>query len=158
MDFSKKEISPAPSASSKGFKGVIAKARIGRKDESSATSLNGTDDSSERSGIRDSVDSLIDRAREARASKGSSIDDNGLPSGPSNLSKLIPGRVKKKLKKREEAVKQQEEEADGGRGRSLEDQTATSALLDAIPNNRRRSTLEEDGADSLITVDSEVVS
>ncbi len=154
MDGPNKEMSPAPSVSSKGFKGVIAKARIGRKDDPSLTSLNGTDDGSERSGIRSSVDSLMDRAR---ASRNPSIDEGGIPPGPSSLSKLIPGRVKKKRKQREEAVLQLETE-DGplGRGRSVEDSTATAAVSQPqLSANRSQSSIGGDGTSSLITVDSD---
>ena len=148
------EISPAPSnsaLSSKGFKGVIAKARLGRKDDNSTTSLNGSDES-ERGGIRSSVDSLIDRARD---SERPSVDD-GLPSGPSNLSKLIPGRIKKKRRKREEAEQLQQELAEG-RGRSADDQTATVAESRLQPVNESRKTLGEDGG-SLLTIESDTES
>ena len=145
---SSQEISPAPSASSKGFKNAIAKARIGRKNDVSTNSINDGDDGSERGGIRDSVDSLIDRARSNRGS----VDD-GLPPAPSTLSKLIPGRVKKKRRKREEAELAQKD-AEDGRGRSAEDQAATSALSQPRTDNRSRSTLG-DGDGSLTTYDSD---
>jgi len=151
MDPTTKEPSPAPSMSAqstKGFKGVIAKARLGRKDNSSTTALNGTEDSSDNNGVRNSVDSLLDKAR---GSRGSS--DDGLPPGPSNLSKLIPGRVKRKKKEREEA-EQAQREAEDGRGRSIEDQAATAAIPTS-PLIRSRSTLEDDGDNSLVTIDSE---
>ena len=143
-----KELSPAPSTAPKGFKTALSKARINRKNDQSTDSLNEADDG-ERGGIRQSVDSLRDRAR---ISRGGSVDD-GLPAGPSNLSKLIPGRVKKKKKLREEA-EQAQKEAEDGRGRSADDSTATSALASPSPNNRSRSTLE-DGEGSLIEDDSE---
>ena len=154
MDGPAKELSPAPSTSAapstKGFKGVVAKARLGRNKNESTTSLNGSEESSEPSAVRLSVDSLIDKARDSRKT---SVDDEGLPPGPSNLSKLIPGRVKKKRRKREEAEQLQQELAEG-RGRSVEDQTATSAEpRKPSKDNRSRSTLGEDG-ESLITVDS----
>ena len=146
---SSQEISPAPSGSSKGFKNAIAKARIIRKNDIPAGSINDGDDGSERGGLRDSVDSLIDRARSTR---GGSVDD-GLPPGPSNLSKLIPGRVKKKRRKREEAEQAQKESEDG-RGRSAEDQVATSAVTQPRIDNQSRSTLG-DGDGSLTTYDSD---
>ncbi|KAK4692245.1 hypothetical protein P7C71_g4923, partial [Lecanoromycetidae sp. Uapishka_2] len=128
MDSPNKELSPAPSTSApsgKGLKGVLKKARLGRRDEVSTVSLNGSDEGvAEQGGIRKSVDSLLDRARD---SNRASVDETGLPSGPSNLSKLIPGRVKKKRRKREEAEQQQQLEVADGRGRSLDDQTATAA-------------------------------
>jgi len=157
MDAPHKEPSPAPSTSAtsgKGLKSVLKKARLARKDDSSTVSLNGSDEgNTEQGGIRKSVDSLLDRARD---SNRSSVDDNGLPSGPSNLSKLIPGRVRKKIRKREEAEQQQQEIADG-RGRSGDDQPATAAESRRQPGNKSRSTLGEDG-ESLITVESETES
>ena len=155
MDAPSQETSPAPSASAatskKGFKGAVAKARLGRNKDESTVSLNGSNEGSESGGLRHSVDSLIDKARDSRKP---SLDDDGLPPGPSNLSKLIPGRVKKKRRKREEAEQLQQELADN-RGRSVEDQTATSAEPRKLSkDNRSRSTLGEDG-ESLITVESE---
>ena len=144
---SSQELSPAPSVSSKGLK-AIAKARIARKGESSTTSLNQIDNDSDRGGVRNSVDSLLERTRSTRPSV-----DNGLPAGPSNLSKLVPGRVKKKKKRREEAEKIQKE-AEETRGRPLHEQIATSALSSPPLNSQSRSTLG-DGEDSLVTQDSE---
>jgi len=152
MDAPNKELSPALSTSApsgKGLKGVLKKARLGRKDDASTISLNGSDEGNT-GGLRNSVESLLDRARDNR----SSLDD-GLPSGPSNLSKLIPGRVKKKLKKREEAEHQQE--LGDGRGRSVEDQTATAVESKTQSGNKSRDTLGED-AESLITVESDTES
>lgn len=97
---------------------------------------------------------MIDKARDSRKS---SLEDDKLPRGPSNLSKLVPGRVKKKRRKREEAEQLQQELAEG-RGRSVEDQTATSAEPRKLSkDNRSRSTLGEDGG-SLITIDSDTES
>ena len=159
MDTSAKSVSPAPSTSEpKGFKGLVAKAKLGRKDAQSTTSLNGSsvsDEATERAGIRNSVDSLIDKVRDGR---GDSLDD-GLPPGPSNLSKLIPGRVKKKRRKREEAEQQLQQETADLRGRSADGQTATSAAPTAPSDqNRGRSALEEDEEEdggSLITIESD---
>lgn len=152
MDGLAKSTSPAPSTapSSKGFKGIVAKARLGRDKSDSTPSLNSSDEGNEPSGVRNSVDSLIDRVRDSRQS---SIDDDGLPSGPSTLSKLVPGRVKKKRRKREEAEQQQQELE--RRGRSIGDQTATAAVPEELTkDNTSRSTLGEDGA-SLLTVESD---
>lgn len=152
-------VSPAPSTTErKGFKKLVAKAKLGRKDTPSTTSLNGSnisDETSERAGIRNSVDSLMDKVRDSR---GSSLDD-GLPSGPSNLSKLIPGRAKKKRKKREEAEQQLQQEAADPRGRSVDGETATSAGPTTLSkDNTSQSALgeddEEDGG-SLITIESD---
>ena len=159
MDTSAKSVSPTPSTSEpKGFKGLVAKAKLGRKDAQSTTSLNGSsvsDEANERAGIRNSVDSLMDKVRDGRRD---SLDD-GLPPGPSNLSKLIPGRVKKKRRKREEAEQQLQQETADLRGRSADGQMATSAAPTApFDPNRSRSALEEDeGEDggSLITIESD---
>ena len=157
METSATSISPAPSTSEpKGFKGLVAKAKLGRKDAPSTTSLNGSsvsDEVSERGGIRNSVDSLMDKVRDSR---GSSLDD-GLPPGPSNLSKLIPGRIKKKRRKREEA-EQQLQTADP-RGRSADGQIATSAVPTTLSGDNRsqsaRGEDEEEDGGSLITIESE---
>ena len=159
METSAKSVSPAPSTSEpKGFKGLVAKAKLGRKDAPSTTSLNGSsfsDEVSDGAGIRNSIDSLIDKRRD---STRSSIDD-GLPSGPSTLSKFIPGRVKKKRRRREEAEQQLQQETADPRGRSTDGQIATSAVPTALSkDNTSRSALgedeEEDGG-SLITVESD---
>ena len=157
MDNSAKSVSPAPSTSEvKGFKGLVAKAKLGRKDAQSTTSLNGSsvsDEANERAGIRNSVDSLMDKVRDGRRD---SLDD-GLPPGPSNLSKLIPGRVKKKRRKREEAEQQLQQETADLRGRSADGQIATSAAPTA-PSDRSRGALEEDEEEdggSLITIESD---
>ena len=152
MDGSK-ELSPAPSASGapvKGLKSVLAKARLGRKDNPSTASLNGSDES-EIGGLRNSVDS-VDKIRDG----GRSSVDDGLPTGPSGLSKLIPGRVKKKRKKREEA-EQLQRELEEGRGRSADDQTATAAVSRREAGNESRTTLGEENG-SLITVESDIES
>ena len=158
MATSAKSVSPAPSTSEpKGFKGLVAKAKLGRKEAPSTTSLTGSsisDEVSERAGTRNSVDSSRDKVRDSR---GSSLDD-GLPSGPSNLSKLIPGRMKKKKKRRKREEAEQQLQADP-RGRSADGQTATSAVPTALfGNNRSRSALEEDeeeDGESLITIESD---
>ena len=159
MDTSAKSVSPAPSTSEpKGFKGFVAKAKLGRKDAQSTTSLNGSsvsDEATERAGIRNSVDSFIDKVRDGR---GDSLDD-GLPPGPSNLSKLIPGRVKKKRRKREEAEQQLQQETADLRGRSADGQIATSATATSPSDqSRSRNALEEDEEEdggSLITIESD---
>ena len=152
MDGSK-DLSPAPSASgapSKGLKSVLAKARLGRKENPSTASLNGSDES-EIGGLRNSVDS-VDKTRDG----GRSSVDDGLPAGPSGLSKLIPGRVKKKRRKREEAEQLQQELTEG-RGRSADDQAATAAVARRESVNGSRTTLGEENG-SLITVESDIES
>lgn len=130
METAASGVSPPPSG--RGLKGVLAKARRGGKDGSSTPSNNGTENSSEGRGVRSSLDSIRDKVR---TSRGSSIDDGTVSTSKSHsLSKLIPGRIKKRLKKhggteREESEEQGEEgdQDEDGRGRSISDQAATSA-------------------------------
>ena len=140
-----KEPSPAPSTASKGLKGVMAKARRGRKDDSSTAT--GTDDSGEGIGQRDSVDSLV------RNSTRTSIDE-GQPSGSSKMSKLIPKRIKRKMEQKEEAERQLQAEEEDARGRSVEDSTATSAGASGLSAKRSRSTMADDEGNSLLTMES----
>ena len=142
------EISPSPTA--RGFKGVIAKARLNKKDDSSVASIVSADDLNEGGGIRASIDSL------RRDSTKSSLDD-GLPSGPSSMSKLIPGRVKKKRRQREEAERQLQLE-ESARGRSPDDQAATAANGDTLAASKSQSTLGEDEDNGLLTGDSDTES
>ena len=141
------DVLPSPTPSSKGFKSVIAKAKLISRDDSPSVVLPDTEDGVERNGMRNSIDSLV------RRSTRSSVDD-GLPAGPSNMSKLIPGRVKKKKKIREEAERLLREE-EKARGRSQGDQIATSATVDQTPTlSKSQSSLSEDEGNSLITIDS----
>ena len=153
---SSQEISPAPSTSSKGFTAALSKTRIGRKNDPPSTWTNDADDRTDRTSVRNSVDSLLDIARSTR---GGSTDD-GLPLGPSKLSKLIPGRAEKKRRKREEA-EQAQKDAEDGRGRSADNHTATAAIANQLTGNkspsRSRSSLG-DGEASLITFDSDTES
>lgn len=139
-----KDPSPAPATTSKGFKSVMAKARIGRKDDSSRGSVPDADDSSDRTAQRNSLDSL------SKNGTRTSLDENQ-PSGGSKISKLIPKRIKKKLEQREEAERQLQAEEEDARGRSVEDSAATSAGS----AQRSGSTLADDeGNSSLLTVES----
>lgn len=140
-----KEASPAPSE--RGLKGVLAKARRSRMDNSSTPSVNGTDNSSEGRGIRNSIDSLLDKALPSRHP---SVDD-GKPTAGDKLSKLVPARIKKKRRERKEAEEQQEQE----RGRSIGSQGGASA--DHDPQSGQQSP-GDDGGSSLITLDSEIES
>ena len=146
---SSQEVSPSPSIlSTTAFK-AKALARIKNSiSDGPPSPLQQSDPDLEKSGVRNSVDSLLDRTKSRRTS-----NDDGLPPPPSNLSKLVPGRVKKKQKLREEAEKKQKE-AEGDRGRRTDGQTATSALSSPVADNRSRSTLG-DGEGSLTTFDSE---
>lgn len=156
METAAAEVSPSPSG--RGLKGVLAKARRGGKDSSSVPSNNGTDNSSESHVIRSSLESIRERARTSRES---SIDDGTVVTSKSHsLSKLLPGRLKKRLKKhgatdREEEPEEQGEDGDqeeDGRGRSISDQAATSAdpRRSTPTGSRSQSTL---GGSSLMTYD-----
>lgn len=155
MESAASEVSPPPSG--RGLKSVLAKARRGGKDSSSTPSNNGTDNSSEGHGIRSSIESIRERARTSRES---SIDDGMVTTSKSHpLSKLIPGRIKKRLKKyggteREEESEEQGEEGDqeeDGRGRSISDQAATSTNLGSRESHRQsQSTMD---SSSLATYD-----
>ncbi len=140
-----KEASPA--SSERGLKGVLAKARRSRKDNSSTPSVNGTDNSSEGQGIRNSVDSLLDKALPSRHS---SIDDEKSSAGD-KLSKLIPARIQKKRRERKEAEQQQQYEE---RGRSISDRGRAPGDHDA--QSGPQSPVDDGG--SLITMDSDTES
>lgn len=142
-----KEPSPAPSTASKSFKNVMAKARLGRKEDSAIGPTPDPDDSSERSGQRNSLDSL------ARDGTRGSLDE-GQPSGGSKMSKLIPKRMKKRLGTREEAERQLQLEEEESRGRSVEDSAATSAGRSQLYAQRSGSTLADDEGNSLLTLES----
>ncbi len=139
------EASPAPSE--RGLKGVLAKARRSRMDNSSTPSVNGTDNSSEGHGIRNSVDSLLDKALPSRHP---SID-GGKPTASDKLSKLVPARIKKKRRERKEAEQQQEEV----RGRIIGSQGGASGDYESQSGQQSPG---DDGGSSLITMDSDIES
>ena len=163
-----------PESSGLGFKSVLTKARRGGKDTSSTPSINGTENSSDSHAIRSSIESVKEKIR---ASRESSINDGTTTTSKSQrLSKLIPVRIKKKLKKSrvlewdEEPERQGQGEGVGEqlgerdqeedeRGRSIIDQAATSSSS-ADPHNvkptRRPAGSESQstlGDSSLITSD-----
>ena len=140
------EASPAPSE--RGLKGVLAKARRSRKDNSSTTSVNGTDNGSDSHGIRNSVDSLLDKALPSRHS---SIDDDGKSTAADKLSKLVPNRIKKKRMERKEAEQQDERV----RGRRIGNQGGASADHECHSGQQSPG---DDGGSSLITMDSDTES
>ena len=142
-----KEASPAPSE--RGLKGVLAKARRSRQDNSSTTSISGTDNGSDGHGIRNSVDSLLDKALPIRHS---SVDDDEKSTAADKLSKLIPARIKKKRRERKEVERQQDDEE---RGRSIGDQGGASADHESHSGQQSPG---GDGGSSLITMDSDTES
>ena len=148
MESEAKDTSQSPSGTNR-LRSVLSKARRGRKENNASTvSIVVTDNSSEGvgSGTRNSTESL-------GASRHSSLDDGT----GAKLSKLIPGRMKRKKKKQEaaEAAERQQEEDEEGRGRGTRDQTATAAALSPDALNRSHSTLDGDDGSSLMTVDSD---
>lgn len=150
MESEAKESSQSPAGTNR-LRSVLNKARRGKKENDASTvSIAVTENSSEDtgSGARDSVDSL-------GASRQSSLDD-----GTGNkLSKLIPGRAKRKKRKQEavESAEVQQQLEEEGRGRDTSDQTATAAALRPDAPNRSHSTLGDEGS-SLMTVDSDAES
>lgn len=155
MDTSPTEASPVQST--RGFKGVLAKARRGGKDTASNTSFfNGTDNnSSDSHGIRSSVESLQALEKD-RASKESSIDDGTTTTKSRTLAKLIPARIKKKLKKQESLEREEEQGEDGEEGEHMDGHgnimdPAPAAASTAVGSSRQNTI----GADSRILYDSD---
>lgn len=148
MDTSPTEASPVQST--RGFKGVLAKARRGGKDTASSTSFfNGTDNnSSDSHGIRSSVESL--QALE----KESSIDDGTTTTKSRTLAKLIPARIKKRLKKQGSLEREEEQGEDGEEGEHMDGHgmdPAPAAASTAVGSSRQNTI----GGDSLISYDSD---
>lgn len=152
MDTSPTEASPVQST--RGFKGVLAKARRGGKDTASSPSFfNGMDNNNSDSHgiIRSSVESLQALEKD-RASRESSIDDGTTMTKSRTLAKLIPARIKKKLKKQggpEREEEQGEDELDG-HGNAITG-PAPAATSTAVGSSRQNTV----GGDSLISYDSD---
>ena len=153
MESEAAEVSPSPSATvnpGNRLKNALSKSRRDRANNASKVSVAGTDHSSDGNGtgVRNSVDSLIDKSRQ------SSLDDG---SSRVKLAKLIPGHKKRKKKRQEaaELAEQQDLEEEEDRGRRLNEQPATAASLTAV--NESHSSLGDEG-NSLITVDSDTES
>ena len=152
MESEAAEVSPSPSGTGNTgnrLKSVLSKARRDRNNNASKVSITGTDNSSDGNGtgVRSSIDSLIDKSRQ------SSLDDG---SSRVKLAKLIPGHNKRK-KKRQEAAEQQGLDDEEDRGRRTSEQPATAASLSPTALNRSHSSLGDE-ASSLITVDSDAES
>ena len=148
----------SPATSTRGFKGVFSKARRSGKDNSSTTSINGTDNSSEANGIRSSVDSVRENGRAARQSS----EDGTTTTKARKLSKLIPGRLRRKKNNQDGVDRPGEEEEndveDGERGRSISQEAPMSTILKATANSRRSDgdvNRNEDGDSSLSTHNTE---
>lgn len=155
MESEAAEVSPNPFTKANPgnrLKSVLSKTRRDRNNNASKVSVTGTEDSSEGigTGVRNSIDSLIDKSRQ------SSLDDG---SSRVKLAKLIPGHKKRKKKRQEaaELAEEQDLEEEEGRGRRTSEQPATAASLSTTAVNRSHSTLGDE-ASSLITVDSDAES
>lgn len=150
MDTSPTEASPVQST--RGFKGVLAKARRGGKDTASSPSFfNGTDNnSSDSHGIRSSVESLQALEKD-RASRESSIDDGTTMTKSRTLAKLIPARIKKKLKKQGGLEREEEQGEDGEEGGNAITDPAPAATSTAVGSSRQNTV----SGDSLISCDSD---
>ena len=151
MESEAKEDSQSPAGTNR-LRSVLSKARRRQKDNNASTaSIAVTENSSEGtgSGPRNSIESL-------GVSRHSSLDDGAA----AKISKLIPGRAKRKKKKQEapEALERQQQEDEEGRGRDTNDQPATAAALRPTAPTRSRSTLDADDGSSLMTVDSDAES
>ena len=155
MESEAAEVSPSPSATmnpGNRLKNALSKSRRDRANNASKISVTGTDNSSEGNGtgVRNSIDSLMDKSRQ------SSLDDG---SSRVKLAKLIPGHKKRKKKRQEAAqlAEQQDLEEEEDRGRRLSEQPATAASLNPAAVNESHSSLGDE-RNSLITVDSDTES
>ena len=156
METAAAESSPTPSTTTNKLKTVFSKTRRGHKDNSSSLSVNDADSTNSGShGIRASFEATIDKVR-TRAS--GEHDDDGNSSGSGGISKLIPGRIKKKRRKRDAEAEQQDAEelqrgrSIGDRGGGVDPSRGNSAPL--------TTTVSQDGPDgddgsSLITYESD---
>lgn len=155
METARAETSPAPSAT--GLKGVLAKARRGRGNNPSTStlSLNGTDSNGTGArSVRSSIDHTVDKIK-ARVSGEHDDEDR---SSPSRIAKLLPGNSKRRRKKKKREAEADEElqhAEDLQRGRSITEQSSTgSADLDGTVD-RSRDTLDDDARSSQMTYDSD---
>jgi hypothetical protein len=122
---------------------MLAKARRNKGDDSTTASVNGAEGSSESPGLRGSMESALDKLKAAARIDNDNPDSPGL----GGISKLIPGGLKKKEKRRKAL-----EESDGApRGRAT---VNSGGATDQGVSNESQSTLDEDGESSLMTEDS----
>ena len=137
------ENSPVPGG--RGLKGMLAKARRNKADNSSTTSFNGTEDSNESRGIKESMDSALDKLKAVARGDPDNLDSPGI----SGITKLITRPRRRKGKKRKDLGDGVAVEA--SRGRTIGDsQDPTTSRL----GNGSQSTLDDDGESSLMTDDS----
>ena len=137
------ENSPVPSG--RGLKGMLAKARRNKADNSSTTSFNGTEDSNESRGIKESMDSALDKLKAVARGDPDNPDSPGI----SGITKLMTRPRRKKGKKHKDLG---DSVATGpSPSRTIRDSKdgASPAL-----GNGSQSTLDDDGESSLMTDDS----
>ena len=149
MDSPAQESSSGPS--SRGLKSIFKKGRKGGKENDSNTSFTNTldDSSSGRGAIRTSVDSALDKLR-SHASEGQNAgDEDG--SREKGIARLLPGRKRRRRKRREAQL---EDGVDEPRGRDGIEQAVYSEHLGV--DSPSRTTLDDDGDSSLLTYDSEL--
>ena len=157
METASAEQSPAPSTSTNKLKHVFSKARRNNRDNNASNlSINDTDSTASGSrGLRASFDATMDKIK----TRASGEHDDADSSGSAGITKLIPGRTKKKRRKREAEAAQQEAE-ELRRGRSIGDRGGVGAAgLGTAPFDASTShdTLEaDDDGSSLITYDSDI--
>lgn len=125
---------------------MLAKARRNKADNnSSTTSFNGTEGSAESHGIRESMDTALDKLR--AVAKGD--NDNPVSPGIAGITKLIPGT----RKRREKKSRAQEDGEVGERRRGRNTGDGEGARHTGV-GSQSTSTLEDDGESSLMTDDS----
>lgn len=125
---------------------MLAKARRNKQDNnSSTTSFNGTEGSTEGHGVRESMDSALDKLK--AVARGDS--DNPVSPGIAGINKLVPGTRKRREKKRR--ALEDGGAGEGWRGRSIGD---GEGAIHADFDSQSPSTLDDDGESSLMTDDS----
>lgn len=134
MEATSVDVSPAPSGRSS--KAALSRENRGTKDTFSIPSTNGTEYSSETNGMRSSIESSQGNLQTSWQPSADGITTTKTR----KLSKLIPGRLKKK-KKTDQHEGEGDAEADG-RGRSIGQAAITSTSLRPTRNSRSQNTLD----------------
>lgn len=147
------EVSPAPSTSGgRGLKAMLAKARRNNNnnnntaDNASSISLTGTDGSTESHGLRGSLESTLEKIKNAGRKDSESTET----SGAGGIAKLISGQRKKREKKKK--AKQEAEDGDAQRGRSIGDGEGVTGT--GLSSANQSIVDDGDDGDSLMTDDS----
>lgn len=104
--------------------------------------------------LQSSISSLVDRSSNRNSGESSRAESS--KSGGSGIAKLIPGHSKRKRRRRRESeFKQLADEEELQRGRKGLEPNGQERLQPASPLNQSSSSLNNDGASSLLTDDSE---